>query len=153
MACFGMDHIGHGLSINTDNTQSNDNINDSKGLISDYRILVEDFIHFCKHIRDQTRFSKLPSFIYCHSMGALVTILALNDIPNIVSVVFADVAIYPGYAASSPFGCKALSPIAHSPVAKAITYVSSSVDPKGAAGKMLLLISTLMTVFLLTIIH
>jgi len=136
MACFGMDHIGHGLS-NTNYSMSNQNLNsnDAKGLIPDYHLLVIDFINFLKYIKRQTRYSKLPSFIYCHSMGALIAILALNDIPSIVSVVFAGVAIYPGYSAFSPFGCKALNSLADSPVAKAITYMSSSVDPKGGVGK------------------
>lgn len=119
MACFGIDHEGHGLSSTVKN----------KGLISDHRNLVDDFISFTRYIRRQPHYGRFPVFIYCHSIGTMITALALDKIENVVAVVFAGSMLYPGNPSS---GMK--SPISNNRMGRAFTFVSSSVDPKGAAG-------------------
>jgi pimeloyl-ACP methyl ester carboxylesterase len=118
----GVDMVGHGLS------------DGPLGLIPDYRILPSDLAALASLVRSKAEFVKLPLFIYCHSLGTLVTILALQSIPNVTAVVFVGTALTPGYASASPFGIKALYPVTKTSFGRGVAFVTSSIDPKGPAG-------------------
>lgn len=61
------DHSSHGLSEGT------------RGLIKDYKWLVADFVALCKKSHEE--FPELPFFVVSHSMGTLVTIMSVNELP------------------------------------------------------------------------
>ena len=61
------DHHSHGLSGGT------------RGLITDYNFLVMDFISLCEKSHEE--FPNLPFYILSHSMGTLVSIMAINKMP------------------------------------------------------------------------
>lgn len=62
-----LDHVSHGLSEG------------KRGLITDYKMLVMDFVALCKECHDEV--PELPFFVVAHSMGTLVTIMAVKDLP------------------------------------------------------------------------
>jgi hypothetical protein len=66
---IGMDHAAHGLSEGT------------RGFISDYTFMTSDFKSLCTAGHEE--FPKLPCFIVCHSMGTMITLLSINDLPFI----------------------------------------------------------------------
>ena len=64
---IAMDHSSHGLSEG------------QRGLITDYKMLPMDFASLCTAAHDE--FVDLPCFIVSHSMGTLVSIMAIADLP------------------------------------------------------------------------
>ena len=61
------DHHSHGLSGGT------------RGLITDYNFLIMDFVSLCEESHEE--FPDLPFYIISHSMGTLVSIMAINQMP------------------------------------------------------------------------
>jgi alpha-beta hydrolase superfamily lysophospholipase len=61
------DHSSHGLSDGV------------RGLITDYRMLPMDFVSLCTVSHEE--FPELPCFIVSHSMGTLVAIMAIGELP------------------------------------------------------------------------
>ena len=64
---FALDHSSHGLSEGT------------RGLITDYKMLVMDFVTLCKECHEE--FKELPFFVISHSVGTLVSIMSVNELP------------------------------------------------------------------------
>ena len=64
---IALDHSSHGHSEGV------------RGLINDYRILPMDFTSLCKETHEE--FPELPCFIVSHSMGTLVSIMSIKDLP------------------------------------------------------------------------
>jgi predicted alpha/beta hydrolase len=61
------DHYAHGLSEGT------------RGLIIDYKFLIEDFVSLCKTSHNE--YPNLPFFIVSHSMGTLVSLMSIKELP------------------------------------------------------------------------
>jgi len=114
-----IDHTAHGLSEGT------------RGLIVDFKMLPMDFAALCRSVHDE--YPALPCFIVSHSMGTLVTALAINDLPFVKAVVFVGCALISGPGASSIFGIKALYPLSQTFVAPYITGLLASASPQGNA--------------------
>jgi acylglycerol lipase len=114
-----MDHTAHGLSEGT------------RGLITDYKMLPMDFAALCKSVHEEH--PALPTFIVSHSMGTLVTALAIKDLPFVKAVVFVGCALISGPGASSLLGIQALYPLSQTFLAPHITQLLASVSPKGNA--------------------
>jgi alpha-beta hydrolase superfamily lysophospholipase len=64
---IALDHSSHGLSEGT------------RGLITDFRYLPMDFVSLCKNTHEE--FPALPCFIVSHSMGTLVSIMSIKELP------------------------------------------------------------------------
>ena len=64
---IAMDHSSHGCSEGV------------RGLITDYKILPTDFVSLCKAAHEE--FPDIPCFIISHSMGTLVAIMAMRELP------------------------------------------------------------------------
>lgn len=124
IACFGIDHISHGLS------------DGQRGYIENSDVLVDDFVAFVSYIRKtHPAFELLPSFVFSHALGTLVSILAVPRIVDIAAVVFVSTALDDGYGSASLFGVKELFPL--SSIAKNMSYISSAINPTGTVGKLL----------------
>lgn len=61
------DHYAHGLSEGT------------RGLIVDYKFLIEDFVTLCKTSHDE--YPLLPFFIVSHSLGTMVSVMTIKELP------------------------------------------------------------------------
>ena len=94
---MGIDHLAHGLSDGV------------KGLITDFHTLENDFVSFAESCHAQ--YPNVPCYLFSHSMGTLVASLALQQLSFVKAVVFSGCPLFAGYAASSPFGVRALYPI------------------------------------------
>ena len=124
-AVMAIDHMAHGFSGGT------------KGLITDFHILENDFVTFSQIARAE--YPAVPCYLFSHSMGTLVASLALKQIQtNMKAVVFSGCPLFAGYAAASPFGIRALYPLTQTSFALTLTWALSNVDPKGAAAPILL---------------
>lgn len=122
---MAIDHVAHGISSGT------------KGLITDFHILENDFVAFSQ--LSQAEYPTVPCYVFAHSMGTLVASLALKQIQsNVKAVVFSGCPLFAGYAASSPFGIRALYPITQTSFAITLTWALSNIDPTGAAAPILL---------------
>lgn len=64
---IALDHVCHGLSEG------------KRGFITDYNMLIMDFVALCKESHDE--FLELPFFVIAHSMGTLVTIMSIKEMP------------------------------------------------------------------------
>lgn len=124
-AVFGIDHIGHGLSPGI------------RGLIPDYKILVDDFTEFGNSV--SSKYPTKPLFIYAHSMGTMVAVLASKAIPSVRAIVFryrkaiyfyllellshllcSAIAFQAGKDSASPFGLQMLYPLSRTSFAKTL---------------------------------
>jgi alpha-beta hydrolase superfamily lysophospholipase len=65
---YGMDHIGHGYSEGM------------PGMITNYNILIEDFIAFAELVQEKNRKQNIPFYVLGHCTGACVAILALREL-------------------------------------------------------------------------
>ena len=124
LAFYAIDHCSHGKS------------DGEPGLLSDYNILVKDFVKFAEIARSAHP-PGTPTFIVCHSMGSLVVLLALKSIPDVSAAIFSGCALFSGPGASSLFGVKCLFPISQLSVAVSIAKVLASVSPRGDAAPIL----------------
>ena len=61
------DHYAHGLSEGT------------RGLIIDYKFLIEDFVSLCKTSHNE--YPHLPFFIVSHSLGTMVSVMSIKELP------------------------------------------------------------------------
>ena len=116
-AVYAIDHYAHGLS------------DGKKGLIDNYKILVQDFVEFAKYV--QSKHPDKPTFIFAHSCGTLVVILAVPDIKNVQAVILSGAPLVVGPDSGSPFGVTCLYPLSKTSFAKGLTSCMSSLDPKG----------------------
>lgn len=116
---YAIDHFAHGRSDGV------------RGLITDHTILRDDFIHLASHARSQH--PRLPLSILAHSMGTLVVMTALQGIPDVKSVIFSGIALYPGFGSASLFGIKSLYWVSKLSIATSLLRMLSRMDPKGPA--------------------
>ena len=114
---YAIDHVSHGKSGGV------------RGYIVDWTVMPKDVANLAKLARQEN--PDLPLFIICHSMGTLITINALPDIPDVVAVVFSGCALVSGPGASSPFGLKFMYPISQTSAAESLGAFMSTIDPKG----------------------
>lgn len=122
---YSIDHVGHGMSEGSD-------IDKTKGLIEDYKILINDFMELAKIAREENFTSDtIPISILSHSMGTLVAMLAWKEISDVNCIVCSGTPIFAGHSASSPFGIKMLYPLSQSGLALSMAKLMSSLDPKG----------------------
>ena len=119
VAVYGCDHYAHGRS------------DGERGLITDYKVLIEDFVKFAAWARAQH--PGVPASLLGHSMGSVISTLCVNRIGSLRSVLFSANPIHPGPGAASPQGIKALHPVATSGFGRSLAGVLASVDPKGPA--------------------
>jgi len=70
LAAFGHDHEGHGLS-------GGERVN-----IADFQYFVDDVFQDCQTYKQKYQNKKLPVFIFGHSMGGLITLLATLQNPS-----------------------------------------------------------------------
>lgn len=119
-ACYAVDHIGHGLS------------DGDKAFIYDYTILASDFVKFVTHCRSKHSDPNLPVFIVAHSLGTVITINAIKNLPFVKAIVFSGCALTPGPGSSSPFGIPSLYFITQTNFAvDVLGPFLASVAPKG----------------------
>lgn len=116
---YAMDHVGHGHS------------DGDKGLVRDYHDLVDDLVTFVNSRRHEH--DDVPAFVLAHSMGTLATIPALARFEGIRAVAFSGTALFPGPAASSPFGLRCLYPLSRTSFASCVTSCTAAIDPRGPA--------------------
>lgn len=116
-AVLAMDHMCHGKSEGR------------RGVISDYRRLYQDFIDFVNTKRDN--FPDVPVFIFAHSMGTLVALMAVMNLQNIAGIVLSGTALFAGPASASPFGIGCLYPLTRTCVAPCLLSITSRLDPAG----------------------
>jgi acylglycerol lipase len=119
VAVYGCDHYAHGRS------------DGERGLITDYQVLVQDYIHFAKWVRSEQ--PGLPMSLLGHSMGTLISTLSINAIGDLKSVVFSAVPAHPGPGAASPQGIKALHPLTNTAFGRSMVGTLARLDPKGPA--------------------
>lgn len=120
VAVYGCDHFAHGRS------------DGERGLVADYRVLIEDFIKFATWAKSQH--PGVPVSLFGHSMGAMISSICVNKIGDINSVIFSANPIHPGPGSSSPQGIKLLHSVATSRLGRSLADVLAAVDPKGPAG-------------------
>lgn len=127
-AVHAVDHVGHGHS------------DGRKGLISNYHSLVDDFTAFATSINDQYNSSGNDKkvFIFAHSMGTLITLMSLERLPFVQSLIFSGCALVSGPGASSPFGISCLYPLSQTSVADCLLSLTSCIDPYGLAAPLVL---------------
>ena len=94
-AVHAMDFKGHGLSSG------------KRAWIDDYREFVDDFVAFAGLVRNEHNLS-LPFFIFGHSMGSMVTHIAVNRIPGVRAMLISGFPIHDGPGTSCLFGIRAL---------------------------------------------
>lgn len=116
-AVYSIDHYAHGLS------------DGKKGLIDNYKILVQDFVEFANYV--QSKHPEKPTFIFAHSCGTLVVILAVPDIKNVQAVILSGVPLFVGPDSGSPFGLSCLYPLSKTSFARSLTSCMSGLDPQG----------------------
>lgn len=80
----------------------------------------------------------LPLSIVAHSMGSLISTLAMLQVEDVKCAVFTGAAIFQGPDAASPFGIRFLYPISQTAFAKDICKFLASFDPKGPAAPLVL---------------
>jgi acylglycerol lipase len=114
---FAIDHYAHGKS------------DGERGFIDDHNILPRDFAHLA--VLARTEYPGLSLSIVSHSMGTLVTILAMDKIPDVKCIIFSAPALFSGPGGASPFGFKFLYPISKSSIAPILARLLATLDPKG----------------------
>lgn len=118
-AVLAIDHCSHGLSSG------------KRTLIDDHMVLVNDFAIFCNEEREQ--YKGLPRFVLCHSMGTIITLVALPRIRDITAVVFSGTALVAGPGGASPFGLTFLFPLTKTSLVKGLVGFTGWIDPTGSA--------------------
>ena len=108
---------------------------EERGFVDNYKFLYEDLIEFVKYVRAKPGNADLPLFIFCHSLGTVITTLALPKIEKVTPVIFNGAAFNPGYASASPFGLSCLFPLTLTPTAKMIARAGAANDPRGYVGR------------------
>lgn len=119
MVVYACDHYAHGKS------------DGEKGRITDYSVLPADFIQFSQWAR--RRHPDLPMSILGHSMGSMITMMAIRGIPDLKSIVLCGIPLVPGPAAASPLGCTCLYPLSRTSLAPHITACMAGCLPNGPA--------------------
>lgn len=94
-AVHAIDFKGHGLSSG------------KRAWIDDYREFVDDFVAFAALVRTKHDLA-LPFFVFGHSMGSMVTHIAVNRIPGVRAMLISGFPIHDGPGSSSLFGIRAL---------------------------------------------
>ena len=110
---------------------------EERGFVDNYKFLYEDLIEFVKYVRAKPGNADLPLFIFCHSLGTVITTLALPKIEKVTAIIFNGAAFNPGYASASPFGYSFLFPLTLTPATKAIARNGAATDPRGFVSKFL----------------
>ncbi len=122
---YAIDHMGHGRSALTPK---------EKGFIGDYNILVDDFVSLAVHARSQHSVSTgeepLPLFVLAHSMGTLVALCALRQIPDVTAVILSGCAINAGPDGASPFGVECLYPVFQGQFGVRVASVMATLAPR-----------------------
>lgn len=103
---YGIDHYAHGKSDGV------------RGLITDFNILHLDFVEFAKLI--QSKHANVPTYVFSHSLGTLVAILSVDDIPGVKGLLLSAPPIHSGSDAASPFGIKCLYPVTQTALGRGI---------------------------------
>ena len=103
---YGIDHYAHGQSDGV------------RGLITDFNILHLDFVEFAKLI--QSKHANVPTYVFSHSLGTLVAILSVDDIPGVKGLLLSAPPIHSGSDAASPFGIKCLYPVTQTALGRGI---------------------------------
>lgn len=81
-AVLSLDAVGHGPLFQSSR---------DRALIVDFNIVVQDFVSFVHQVKSE--FVNKKIFLYAHSMGTLVTMLALKELnPLIHAVIFSSVS-------------------------------------------------------------
>lgn len=120
-AVFSIDHVAHGKSKG------------KRGIVPSHDCLYKDFVSFCNGQMEKDEFKGLPAFVLGHSMGGLISAVAIPLITGLTAAVFSGTALVPGPASASPFGIKALYPITKTSLAMKVIVVTSTLDPGGSA--------------------
>jgi alpha-beta hydrolase superfamily lysophospholipase len=86
-------------------------------------------VEFAKYV--QSKHPEKPTFIFAHSCGTLVVILAVPDIKNVQAVVLSGAPLFVGPDSASPFGLTCLYPLSKTSFARSLTSCMSGLDPQG----------------------
>lgn len=141
-AVYALDHVGHGRS----------SPESERGFIADYQVLVDDFVALASYARDQQGAGIVPLYVLGHSMGTLVSILAVEHIPDVSALILSGCAVHAGPDAASPFGCTCLFPLVQGAVADSILGCMASCAPKAPAAPIIATVraSALLSVYMLS---
>jgi acylglycerol lipase len=135
---FAIDHVSHGLSWQS---------NGAKALVPSFETLRDDYVKFFQYVNNSCKQlgKEVPYFLFGHSMGTLVTLLAANKIieaagtdAKVLAVALSGVPLNPGYAAGSPFGLQFLYPMTKTSAAKSLASALASMDPNGPAAPIMI---------------
>jgi len=118
-AVHAMDFKGHGLSSG------------KRAWIDDYHEFVDDFVAFAALVRNKHDLS-LPFFVFGHSMGSMVTHIAVNKIPGVRAMLISGFPVHDGPGASSLFGIRSLYFVSQLPItpwlAKQLAWIAPEAD-------------------------
>lgn len=114
---YAMDHYAHGKS------------DGEKGLITDYYVLLSDFEEVGSYVKEQH--PDLPMGVLAHSMGTIIALLSNNRMPYVKCLLLSAIPLFPGPAASSPFGIRCLYPLSQGKGAERLSAVMSFLAPRG----------------------
>jgi len=120
---YALDHDGHGRS----GAESN------RGYIGDYRVLIDDFVGLAEYARSKQGEGSVPLYVLGHSMGTLVSMLAVEHIPDVSALVLSGCAVHAGPAAASPFGCTCLFPLVQGSIGESVLGCMSACAPRAPA--------------------
>lgn len=101
--------------------------------MGDHRVLVEDFVALAEYARNQQGAGTVPLYVLGHSMGTLVSMLAVEKIPDVSAMVLSGCAVHAGPAAASPFGCTCLFPLVQGAVGESMLGCMAACAPKAPA--------------------
>lgn len=124
-AVYAIDHVGHGLS------------DGKRGIIPDYQVVYKDFVSFVEVVRKRHS-GKLPTFLFCHSMGGLVGVMSVNKLENITAVIFSSIGLISGPGSASPFGIRFLYSLSQTHSAGFLTQLIASFDPESPTAPIIL---------------
>jgi hypothetical protein len=113
----------------------------TRGLITDWHCLIEDFVAVAEHVHKEDGNAALPFSLLAHSLGTLVAVLSINRLLAaglpLAGVLFSGTPLVAGPGASSPFGCQCLYPLSQTAVAGSMAGCLAGCDPKGPAAPIL----------------
>ena len=124
-AVYAIDHYGHGLSSG------------KRHWVDKYSDFVDDFVSFCAMVRARHS-NELPFFIFGHSMGSMVSHLAVNQIPAVHAMFISGFPLHSGPGSSSLFGIRALYFLSQTSLTPWISKQLAYLDPNGDTAPLLM---------------
>ena len=120
------DHLYHGRT-------SFEGESPKLGLLRSAPKLLDGFQAISAEVKK--KFPDIPMIVVGHSMGTLISIITAKRNPAFFSgIILSAIALQPGPAAGSPFGCRCLFPLTKLLwIMRPLTWLLATLDPSGPA--------------------